>query len=229
MPSELELLGTLVPRLVHELNNQLSIMAGNAQLAERFLDKPDQVRPRLDAIRHASDVADDWLRRIGAASRRFARGPVAVAIARVAAAIRSQSPETGHGRWPVQVRDLPAQEIALPEGWAVHIVRESVRLSGADSGTVTLGFGPAPAGLRYFQPGSTGWQQRLGFSIEVAWRASAPAIPETERLKPSSIDWLVLFELARWLRGDAQVAFAEPDRNVATFCFPSVEPETEGG
>ena len=150
---KLEMLGQLTGAIAHDFNNLLMVIGANTQMIKRRLVDPPSLGA-LEAVEHAASRGETLTRRLLTFSRRQALNPIVIDVAERLAASREilatsagknveLTVELPEPAWPVLV-DVPEFELALvnivvnardamPDGGAVRIVGDNVRLTPDDA------------------------------------------------------------------------------------------------
>jgi PAS domain S-box-containing protein len=150
---KIEALGQLTGGIAHDFNNMLMVVSGHAQSLKTRLKTPRDVRA-IEAIELAARRGERLTRQLLAFSRRQALNPLVIRLDERLDAFRDVLESSARGNivlvidvasdiWPVSV-DVPELELALvnivvnardaiPDGGAIEIGAENVRLIGSET------------------------------------------------------------------------------------------------
>lgn len=222
LPKNLELLGLAVPRLIHELNNTLTVLAGNIDLADRLLDQPDTARERL---RSAKDTLTRFDRRIVALAswiRQLPQTSSPCPVAKIAAELEQR--RDAWRPWKLQLHHLPPIHTTISPPWFRFLQDELRRHLHSNPGLLSLSCVPISRPLRYFSPPEPSASRRVALTLQLDWRSPQPSLPPDEWEKPIQPEWLILFELIRWFHGDIHYGFdSTTSNNQLAFYLPALE------
>lgn len=219
--SQLEMSGVLISRMIHELTNQLTVIAGNLQLAEIAPDDPELQARALKSMRAASDALGESVERY-ANFRRILRNeadecPVDDLIAALNQCLNSQVIDATTGlpctfdmsKWEVMTPESIPGRIQTELRWVLFAVQQVVALSRSSQGRIHAhppGGTFDPRGLR--QITSVAAQQHM-LHLSVCWPSSQAAIKDQDLIKPPTLQLAVIIGLVRWING--QVGFGYVD------------------
>jgi hypothetical protein len=217
-----ERLGILMPRLLHDLGNCLTVIAGNTHLARRAASPEAQARA-LAALNDVGERAGEQLQRFNRIARAAQNRPETAAFAEAIQAI--EAARFGWTEWTLGVQSVAPGRVAGPARWHAFAVWELVRLSGARRGTIgiqTCPLEPDQAAAWSLPGGMAG---RPGLRIELHWESVGRWIPAEEGHRPTAMERLLVFELYRWLGGAARYLWVPPGTSRCLLAAPGLEPD----
>lgn len=219
--SQLEMSGVLISRMIHELTNQLTVIAGNLQLAEIAPDDPELQARALKSMRAASDALGESVERY-ASFRRTLRNEadeffVDDLIAALGQCVSSRSLDVSAGL-PDSI-DMSKWEVITPESipgriqaelrWVLFAVQQTVALSRSPQGRIQVhppGATFDPRGLRQITS-ATSHQHMLHLSV--CWPSLNPTLKDQDLIKPPTLQLAVIIGLARWINGQVGYGYVD--------------------
>lgn len=216
--SSFECQGALMPRLVHEMTNQLLIISGNAQIAERSDNDPLQAAQAVKAIRQASEIAGKLMDGYAGFLRQLPVPAASVAASEVASMI-AQNAGQNHG-WRIDLAGPLTGYAAVDPRWIAFAIWQIVHESQAQDGEITLCCGIPRKSMPLTIPASAHIESHHMLQIVMNWRSPAPLLREEEMRKPKNLSLAVIYGLLSGVGGDCYYFFGKPDQNRFTLMAP---------
>lgn len=204
--TNLERVGALASRLVHDLANHLCIISGNATFAELVLDDRERVAGAIKSIVQASRSAGQLLGRCSEFRAKLTEGIPAGTLSEIAEALSrrygSDSP------WQLNVAPGLSGRVPLPPRWVALAVQEILVETGADHGEIDVESfvrlsaetpSPAPPGNEFLL-------------IRIHYDADAPILFETILETYGNLGFLAAYELIRSCGGRTEFTTSVPPR-----------------
>jgi len=223
----LEKSGVLMNRMLHELTNSLSVLAGHVQLLEALPPDPDRWQDSLRSIKWASDAMGEMVERYAEFKRRLGPEPASFTMEDLATALR-QGPAAnpapaGDWRqaWEVIAPECAAVSFRFEPRWIRFAAWEVVRLCRANSGRIELW----PPGKSFDSRGLKGGLNpaRSGNAhLAIRWKSERPALAEDDLFKPPSLDLALVVGIVRWAGGQTSYGFLPPDENRFWMALPGI-------
>ena len=207
-----------MPRLVHEMTNQLLIISGNAQIAERSSNDPLLAAQALKSICLASETAGKLLDRYVLFLRQLP-APMASGSVAVVASLIAQNAGQIHG-WHIDLTGPLAGIAAVDPRWIAFAVWQIARESQVQEGEITLccGIPRSAIPLTIPMPAHLGSSHML--QIVMKWRSPTPLLPDDETRKPKNLLLAVIYGMLSGVGGDCHYYFGRPDQNRFTLLVP---------
>ncbi len=235
--------GVLVSRMIHELTNHLTVVAGNLQVVEMAPEDPDLVRKALESVRLASVGMTEVVERYAGFRRQLRNDSLGCDPSDFANLVMKGPPPepfqaTGQNAgsewwadWKVTAPTPMQGWLPIEARWINHAIWRVAALSGSPSGEI-----------RFFPPGSNPDLQgvstlttgnRLGnfLHISISWKGDKSSLDRQELHKPSTLALAVVIGLVRWVDGQVGVVFLPPDENRFWIFLPMErrkDPTTDG-
>lgn len=226
--TELEKSGVLTSRMLHELANCLSVLAGNVRLAEPGKGDPNKLASALVSVKWASDAMGEIVERYGGFRRQLQNSAAPCALAELIACTRSEVAAlagkfaTPGWNWSVTPPANMEAQLRLEPRWIGAAVREIVQLSRSQTGELLFyrsGTSFDSRGLR-FNRGLSSSREQLHLLIR--WQHPTPTISDTDLHKPPTINLAVAIGILRWVLGQVNSAFLPPEENRFWITLPLV-------
>ncbi len=226
--TELEKPGILMTRMLHELTNCLSVLAGHVQLFELQSLNP-QIADSLRSIKWASNELGEIVERYATFRRQIPRAPHPCSLEELCAALQLGHPETPADplacdqTWTLVPPARPIAYLDLETRWLRYAIWELARNSGSTTGRIQL-YGPDETfdrrGLKsmLFNP-----SKKTFLHILVSWPSEKPALGEHDLFKPPNMSLALTVGLIRWAYGQACYGFIEPGENRFWIVLPAAK------
>lgn len=215
-------------RMLHELTNSLSVLAGHVQLIGALQSKPSQLADSLRSIQWASDSIGEIVERYADFRRQVPRETAGCELAELCAAIRLGHPEitfpkdaTGPG-WQVSTPEDPVAHLQLEARWLRFAVWELARSTGIATGNIRI-YAPEDTfdrrGLKSlpFNP-----SKNECVYILISWRSDQPTVQAQELFKPSTVSLALTIGIVRWASGHVCYEYVEGQENRFWIVIPAV-------
>lgn len=214
----LELLGVLMVRLIHDLSNQLTILAGNAQVLEMVRNHPERLGKVIERIKNASANAGTLIDRFARFRQEMGLRARPHSLAECRRDLDTLNPLTGG--WTVNVRGDLAGEVALESRWVAFAVWQVAILCGAPRGQVVLSAGGFPADwpAPVYVPARL--REKQLFRCELAWSGPGPWMDDKEVAKPTDLALATACEILKIVDGWAHYQFSADDTHRFNLFFP---------
>jgi hypothetical protein len=225
--TELEKPGILLSRLLHEVTNSLSVLAGHVQLLE-MQPSQSQLTDSIRSIKWASDSIGEIVERYVGFRREIPRVKNLCTFAELCAALKTGHPEvssdakTCEQSWRVSVPANATGQLELEPRWLRFAVWELARSTGVEGGNIQV-FGPQDAfdrrGLKsqLFNANKTRY-----IHILLSWSSAKPAFGEQVTFKPPTMSLALAVGIVRWASGQACYDFIEPNENRFWMILPEL-------
>jgi hypothetical protein len=223
----LEKSGVLMSRMLHELTNSLSVLAGHMQIIEPGKTDPETLASSLSSIKWASDTMGEIVERYASFRRQVQNEPRLCSVRDLAAEIERIAPDAvpanfpGAWKWQVIAPADSMGSLQLEPRWIGYAVWEVARASRACEGQIQIfkpGTPPDARGLKPSAPATA--VHRL--HLLVRWRTERPAITVQDLHKPPSMNLASVIGIVRWVLGQVNYAFLPPDENRFWITLPLV-------
>ncbi len=224
--SHLEQSGALMSRLLHELTNHLTVIAGNVQFLEAAKDQPAQLAAVFQSLHKVSDALGETVNRYADFRRQLGNDAPVVPLAELGTVLETTLGAPPTTEWQL----IPAGPL---RGWIradlrclAHCIREIIVLSGAAAGEVRI-YPPDTA----MDP--RGLKRAARFSsheihLLLTWAAPGPAFTDSDLHRPPNFRLAVATGLLRWMGGQINAGFFPPGENRFWISLPlQAEPAAE--
>lgn len=216
--SPMETMGILTVRLIHDLSNQLTILAGNAQVLELVRNNPERLSKVIDRIKTSSTNAGELIDRFARFRQemRFRTKPHPLTECR-------QSLETLNpfaDNWPVAVRGELTERISLEPRWVAFSVWQIALLCGSPNGCVTLSEGDFPADWPAPAYVPTRLKEKRLLRCELSWQGPGPWLEEKEAAKPTDLGLAAAHEVFKIVDGWSHYQFLPGAEHRVNLFFP---------
>ncbi len=203
--SPMETMGALTVRLIHDLSNQLTVLAGNAQVLEMVRDNPERLTKVIERIKTSTTHAGELLDRF-ARFRQELR--FRVAPQSTMACLRSvEALNPLGGQWLVAARGELTGQVALESRWIAFAIWQIALLGGAPNGQVTISEGGFPADWPSPAYVPARLREKRLLRLELAWTGPGPWLDEKEAVKPMNLPLATAYEVFKIIDGWAHYQF----------------------
>lgn len=215
----MEVLGSLMSRMLHDLSNQLTILGGNAQLLELVANNPAKLVQVTDRIKKSADAAgkllDDYARFRQSFTFPLDRTPVTELVD----GLRQANPLPDD--WVVLPTGDGEREVRMEARWLAYLVWQSALLGGGRSGEVVVSAGPFPADWRHagHVPGDLKTRELL--RVVLSWESETPWMSAEEATKPVELFAASVYEIAKLFSGWLHYQHSPDLQNRFTLFFPA--------
>ena len=137
--SNLEMMGALASRLIHDLANHLSVISGNAQFADMLADNPEKVKKAAASILKSTNIVSNMIGQCGEFRQQLVEPDNAQPIAETIEAIASAA--ASHDGWTVEKPDATDGSdlrVSLDARWVTFAVSQFIALTGSTSGSLSI-------------------------------------------------------------------------------------------
>lgn len=195
----MEIMGSLTVRLIHDLTNHLTILAGNAQVLEMVKNNPERLQKVLDRIRTSSAAAGELLDRFAKFRHQlnFKSAPCSPEdCLRDIDTLNPLSPG-----WVVMPEGQLTGRLEMESRWLAFCIWQAALMTRAPKGSVHLSQGPFPADWK--APGHvplTIRQEHL-LRCELRWRSPDLWLDEKQAAKPADLNLATVYELVKLVDG----------------------------
>lgn len=230
--STIEMSGVLASRMIHELTNHLTVIAGNLQVVEMVPDDPELAARALGSVRQASMALGEVVDRYASFRRQLRNDSLGCDASDFSTMVK-QGPgpepfdEPGQGasrdwwkEWDVIAPASMKGWLPIEARWINYAIWRAAGLSQAPRGQIRFfppGSNPDLGGLSTLISGN-----RFGdfLHIAICWAGDKSALDHQELHKPSSLALAVVIGLVRWVEGQVGVVFLPPDENRLWISLP---------
>jgi len=217
--SDLEKSGVLMTRMLHELNNHLSILAGHLQIIQLGKRDPDSLAKSWQELKTASDTIGDIVERYVGFRRRVHNEAGFCSLEDLITAVQEGAgeivpPDGKSGwNWKVNAPHERAGRLQVEPRWVRFAVWETALLSQAHEGQITI-FAPGSAmDTRGLKPAFTAAPQTEYLRLLVSWASEKPAYTEEELFRPPVMSLAVVIGIVRWAQGLVSYTFLPPNQS----------------
>jgi signal transduction histidine kinase len=216
----MEIMGALTVRLIHDLTNQLTILAGNAQVLEMVRNNPERLGKVIERIKGSATTAGELLDRFARFRQdlRFRTAPHSTT--ECLRELDALNPL--RGAWTAEVRGELAGRVALESRWVAFAVWQTALQTHAPAGRVVISEGGFPAD--WAAPGHvpSRIKERQLLRCELSWSLPERWLDEPEAAKPSELALAVVYELIKIVDGWVHYGFEPADRHRFNLFVPLV-------
>lgn len=217
--------GVLSSRMIHELTNHLTVIAGNLQVVEMVPDDAEVAGKALASVRQASIALGEVVERYASFRRQLRNDSHGCDAADFVKMVKQGPPpepfeeaEQVSGRdwganWEVIAPSSTQGWLPIEARWINYAIWRVAALSGASRGQIRFfppGSNPDLRGVNNLSSGN-----RFGefLHIAICWAGDKPTLDHQELHKPSTLTLAVVIGLVRWVEGQVGVVFLPPDEN----------------
>ena len=204
--SNLEQVGALASRLVHDLANHLCIISGNATFAELILDDRERVAGAIRAIVQASELAGRLLGRCSQLREKLTEGIAPGASAEIAEVLSRQY--GSNSEWRLDLAPGLSGRVPLPTRWVALAVQQILVETRTDHGEIHVEHFVRPS----VDAPSTAPPGNEFLLIRIHYDADAPIPFETIRETYGNLGFLAAYEFIRSCGGRTEFTTSVPPR-----------------
>ena len=226
--TELEKPGVLMSRMLHELTNCLSVLAGHVQLLEVIKAEPERLADSLKSIKWASDTIGEVVERYAGFRHQIPHGQRDCLLEDLEALLRKEPPipaaggAAGHRGWRLLAPTPDVVRLQLEPRWIHFAIGEMVRLTQAAEGQIEV-YAPGDAfDRRGIKVTPVNFGKNGLVCIKISWHSPQPAMTEQDLFKPSTLSLALVVGIIRWVSGQSSYAFLAPDENRFWIMLPVV-------
>jgi len=184
----MEIMGALTIRLIHDLTNHLTILAGNAQVLEMVRDNTQRLDKVIERIKASSTAAGELLRDL---------------------ATLNPMPGGWLARMPAEIDG----RVALEPRWIAFAIWQVALRSEVSAGRVQLSVGDFPADWQGAGHVPSRLKEGPLLRCELSWESPGPWLDEREAVKPMDLHLAVVYELIKVVDGWVHYRFQPPDQH----------------
>lgn len=216
--STMEMMGVLMVRLIHDLSNQLTILAGNAQVLDMVRNNPERLPKVIDRIRTSSTNAGTLIDRFARLRQdiRFRTNPQPLEIC--LEEVRATNPT--HGRWTIETPEEFVGSIALEPRWLAFCVWQIALLSRAMDGHLVVSEGDFPEDWESPAYAPTRLREASLLRFEFRWQGPGPWLDEKETAKPTDLNLAMAYEVFKIVDGWPHYQFSPNDEHHFNLFLP---------
>lgn len=216
--SPMEMMGALTVRLIHDLSNQLTILAGNAQVLELVRDNPERLAKVAERIKTSATNVGELLDRFARFRQelRYRAGPHA--LAECVREIGALNPLKAG--WKVEASPGLVESVALEPRWIAFAIWQIAQLGGAPQGRVTLTEGNFPADWPSPAYVPSRLREKRLFRCELVWTGPGPWLDEKEAAKPTDLHLATAYEIFKIVDGWGHYQFLPGEQHRFNLFFP---------
>lgn len=207
----MEMMGALGVRLIHDLTNQLTVLAGNAQVLEMVRNNPERLSTVIERIKTSTTHAGELLDRFSQFRQQLVYRTPPHSVEACLGSLDALNPAPG--RWQVQVQGPLDARVALEPRWIAFAVWQVAVLSGANQGTVNISVGGFPAEWTGAGHVPSRIKTRTLLRCELCWQGPGPWLDEKEAVKPMNLQLALVYELVKIVDGWLHYAFLPGDEH----------------
>jgi hypothetical protein len=193
-------------RLLHELTNRITVIAGNAQLLEVCSDDPPRQAEALRTLIQETDLTGELLDQFAALRREIGTDLPALPLEQIQRTLGTALP----AGWRLEPWDAPAGGLRLPLSWVSFCTRAITTGSRAVEGTVRMKVIPLPAGPQWLGMAPSHVASPRLFSMEFAYSGGRVLFPQGRKPPPAEIDLVIAHELVRAANGVLESLSPQP-------------------
>jgi hypothetical protein len=216
----IEMMGVLMVRLIHDLSNQLTILAGNAQVLEMVRNHPERLGKVIERIKNSSANAGTLIDRFARFRQEMGLRARPHSLTECRRDLDTLNPQTGG--WLVDARGDLAGEVALESRWVAFAVWQVAILCGAPRGQVTLSAGGFPADWPAPAYVPSRLREKKLFRCELAWSGPGPWMDDKEAAKPNDLALATAYEILKIVDGWAHYQFSADATHRYNLFFPLI-------
>ncbi|GEM_PF-2101215 len=195
----MEIMGALTIRLIHDLTNHLTILAGNAQVLEMVQNNPERLKKVVERIRNSSEAAGALIDRFAKFRHQLNFKSAPTTIDDCLRDLDTLNPLSSG--WTVHTSGELSGRIEMESRWLAFAIWETAILSNSPKGKVQLSQGGFPEDWN--APGHVPMQMRKErlFRCELVWRSPELWLDEKEAAKPMELNLATVYELVKMVSG----------------------------
>jgi hypothetical protein len=198
-------------RLLHELTNHLTVIAGNVQFFEASKDQPAQLATVFRSLRKVSDALGETVNRYADFRRQLGNDAPVVPLAELGNVLETTLAAPPTTDWQL----IPAAPL---RGWIradlrclAHCVRDIILLAGTTTGEVRIHPPDTPLDPRGLKRVSRFSSHEI--HLLVSWPSEAAVFSDLELHQPAGLRLAVVLGLLRWMGGQVNAGFFPPGEN----------------
>jgi signal transduction histidine kinase len=214
----MEMMGALTVRLIHDLSNHLTILAGNAQVLELVRDNPERLAKVIERIKTSTTHAGELLDRFARLRQELRFRSAPQLLTGCLGELKNLNPLAAG--WRVESGGGLEGRVALEPCWVAFAVWQVALLSGAPQGRVLLTEGDFPADWPSPAYVPSRLREKRLFRCELAWAGPGPWLTEKEAAKPMDLQLAIAYELFKIIDGWAHYQFLPGDQHRFNLFFP---------
>jgi hypothetical protein len=217
--SDLEKSGVLMTRMLHELNNQLSVVAGHLQIIQLSKRDPESLAQSWREIRTASDTIGGIVERYVGFRRQIHNGAGVCSLNDVIGAVVEGASEVFPAdgavpwKWKLSVSAEYPGQLHLEPRWIKYAVWQTVLLSQSQEGQIVIFPPGSDFDARGLKPASPLTGQTDYLHLLVSWPAEKPAYTDQDLFCPQVMAMALVVGIVRWAHGLANYAFVPPNQS----------------
>lgn len=216
--SPMEMMGALTVRLIHDLSNHLTILAGNAQVLEMVRDNPERLAKVVERIKTSATNAGELLDRFARLRQELRYRSTPHALADCLRELQNLNPLAAG--WRVESGGGLEGRVALEPRWVAFAVWQVALLSGAPQGRVLLTAGDFPADWLSPAYVPARLREKRLFRCELTWSGPGPWLDEKEAAKPMDLQLATAYEVFKIIDGWAHYQFLPGDQHRFNLFLP---------
>jgi hypothetical protein len=216
--SPMEMMGVLMVRMIHDLSNQLTILAGNAQVLDMVRNNPERLAKVIDRIKTSSTNVGNLIERFARFRQdyRYRAAPHALKeCVREVEALNPFSPG-----WTVELAGELNGQIALEPRWVAYAVWQVALLGGGGAGSLRVSAGGFPADWDAPAYVPSRLREQKVLQCELRWQGPGPWLEEKEAAKPSDLNLATAYEILKIIDGWAHYKFVPDEQHRFNLFFP---------
>ena len=219
--SPMEIMGALTVRLIHDLTNQLTILAGNAQVLEMVRTNPERLGKVIERIKSSSTVAGELLDQFARFRQDLGFRTTPHSSTECLRELDALNPL--RGAWKAELRGELHGRVALEPRWVAFTVWQAALQTQSPAGQVTVSEGGFP--LDWAAPGHvpSRIKERQLLRCELSWSKPAAWLEELEAAKPTELGRAVVYELVKIVDGWVHYQFLPNDQHRFNLFLPLVQ------
>jgi hypothetical protein len=203
--SPMETMGVLTVRLIHDLSNQLTILAGNAQVLELVRNNPERLSKVIDRIKTSSTNAGELIDRFARFRQEMRFRTTPHPLAECVRSLDTLNPLGGG--WTTDVRGELTEQVSLEPRWVAFSIWQIALLCGSPRGHVTLTQGDFPADWPSPAYVPTRLKEKQLLRCELGWQGPGPWLEEKEAAKPTDLSLAAAYEIFKIVDGWSHYQF----------------------
>lgn len=217
----MEMMGALTVRLIHDLSNHLTILAGNAQVLELVRDNPERMAKVIERIKNSTTNAGELLDRFARLRQELRLRSDPRALTECAGEIAALNPLPGG--WSVATGGELSGRVSLEPRWIAFAVWQVAGLCGAEQGRVELSEGNFPPDWTAPAHVPARLRERRLFRSELTWNGPGPWLQDQEAAKPMDLHLATAYEIFKLVDGWAHYQFLPSGQHRFNFFFPRTD------
>lgn len=216
--SPMEMMGVLMVRMIHDLSNQLTILAGNAQVLDLVRGDPERLAKVIDRLKTSSTNVGKLIEQFARFRQDYRYRAVPHALTECLQELEALNPFSS--RWKVATVGEMSGQIALEPRWVAFAVWQVALLGGADTGSIQISAGKFPADWDAPAYVPSRLRQHELLQCELRWSGPGPWLEEKEAAKPSDLNLATAYEILKIIDGWAHYKFVPDEQHRFNLFFP---------